>query len=142
MTEPNARVIAEYWFKTLKSAPYADSWNIEDSFVEKLAATWPWIQVYFELLNKTAAEQLKEFSWISTLGVYALQETLGLRFDCAAAFFLLLMLSRASVFSQVSPEKMDQCSKVIDRLVKSENEKARTDEWLKWFEELWHGNSN
>jgi len=51
MTRLNNREIAERWFEILKSAPYADSWNIEESFVEKLAAAWPWILTYFELLD-------------------------------------------------------------------------------------------
>jgi len=133
MTEVNTREIAEYWFHILKSAPHADSWNIKDSFVEKLAATWPWVQVYFELLSKTKQE---DFPWITTLGVYALQETLGLRLDCACAFFFLLQLSRVSngTSEPIPAENIDQCAKVIDRLARNEDEKT---EWLKWFEGLW-----
>ncbi len=139
MTTPNTREIAEQWFKILKSAPYADSWNIEDSFVDKLAAAWPWVQVYFELLSKKRYGLREEFDWTVVLGVYALKETLDLRFDCAAAFLMLLLISRVTAFGQAPSEKVEnQCAEVINQLVKGENEKAKTDEWLKWFEELWY----
>jgi len=39
--------------------------------------------------------------------------------------------------SQISPDRIEQCAEAIDRLVKSENEKVKADEWTKWFEELW-----
>ena len=140
MTRLNNREIAEQWFQILRSAPYADSWNIEESFVEKLAVAWPWILAYFELLDiaKRAKNFSKaELSQAATFGVYALQETLGLRFDCASALFLLFLLGRLR--SQISPDRIEQCAEVIDRLVKSENEKVKADEWTKWFEELWEG---
>ena len=136
MTMPDTREIAEHWFHALKSAPYADSWSIDDSFVDKLAATWPWVQAYFELLSKHPD---KGFNWVVTLGIYALKETLDLRFDCAAALFMLLHLSRAAsrISEPIPPETIRQYSDAVGRLVKSANEEEKTDEWLKWIKELW-----
>ncbi len=137
MKETDTREIAEHWFKILKSTPGADSWNIDDSFVDKLAATWPWVQVYFDFLSRIKRGPKEEFSWAVTLGVYALKETLGLRFDCAAAFLMLLLISRVTAsLGQALPEKVeDQCAEAVSRLGKSENDKL--DQWLKWFGGLW-----
>jgi hypothetical protein len=37
---------------------------------------------------------------------------------------------------------MKQCTDVIHRLVKQENDKVKADEWLKWFDGLWKGERN
>jgi hypothetical protein len=140
MTGSNNREIAQRWFEIMKSAPYADFWNIEDSFVEKLAAAWPWITVYFELLDiARRAKNYSEadFSQAATSGIYALQQTLDLRFDCASALFLLFLIGRLR--AQISPDRLEQCAEAIDRLVKSETRKVKGDEWTKWFEGLWEG---
>jgi len=139
MTTPSYREIAEHWFEVLKSSPFTGSRDIEDDFIGKLAATWPWIQAYFEMLDifvpSTSAEQPKEFPWVATMGVYALQETLGLRYDCAAAFFMLLLISRvrARLQEPLPPKVLNKCPEAIDQLVKAEDKK----DWLKWIEELW-----
>jgi hypothetical protein len=136
MKKPETREIAEHWFRVLKSAPHADSWKIEDDFVGKLTAAWPWITVYVELLSKERHRAKEEFDWAVTLGVCALKDTLGLRFDCATAFLMLLLMSRVIALGQAIPEKVeDMCAEAVDRLVENENDK--TDRWLKWFGELW-----
>lgn len=129
---PSIREIAKGWLELLKSTPGADHWVIEDGFVERLAATWPWVRVYFELLPMTNEE---EAPWAITLGIDALQETLGLRLDYAAALFSLLHVSRLA--GKVPPEKLEKATKAygkaIDQLARQENE--REEEWRRWFRE-------
>ena len=144
MTELNTREIAEHWFHIMKSAPYADDWKIEDTFVEKLTTIWPWLQVYFDVLDMLEKKS-ENFLQATTLGAYGLQQTLGLRFDGACALFMLLFLSR--YIEQIPPQKKDETLKyyadIIEQLVKDQNEKAKgiraDDAWLKWFEGQWQG---
>ncbi len=141
MTGLSNKEVAEHWFRVMKSAPYADSWNIEGSFVERLAAIWPWVQVYFDLLDMLRKKP-EDFGQATILGVYGLQQTLGLRPDCACTLLILLFLSRnlEQLSSQEKDEAVKQCAALIEQLAKTENEKS--DQWLRWFERQWEGECN
>ena len=109
---------ARHWLGVLKSSPWNDHWVIDDDrFLTNLAAAWPWIMVYFELLSRTV-------------------ETLGIRIDCAACLLFLFQISLLPLSSEERAiEYMKRFSKSLDQLYQDEN----NEEWLHWMEELWRG---
>jgi len=129
---------ARHWLGVLKSSPWKDHWIIDDDrFLTNLAAAWPWIMVYFELLSRTGKTLKDEdFPLLSTMAVYALRETLGIRIDCAACLLFLFQISLLPLSSEERAiEYMKRLSKSLDQLYQDEN----NEEWLHWMEELWRG---
>jgi hypothetical protein len=130
------REAARHWLRVLKRTPWKDHWVIDDErFLTNLAATWPWIVVYFEFLSRARKTIKKEdFSLITATAVNALRETLGIRIDCAACLLFLFQVSRLPSLSEESlTEYMKRFSEAIDKLCRDEDDK----EWLTWIEELW-----
>ncbi len=120
----------------LKKAPWKNHWVIDDDrFLINLAATWPWVVVYFECLSRVGKTfKNEDFSLITTMAVNALRETLGIRIDCAACLIFLFQMSLLHPLPEERAiEYMKRFNVSIEKLCQNENDK----EWLVWMEALW-----